>query len=264
VQPQQSERTEDYRREIIEIPSLRVTEVQSFEACPLQWHEKRFVLPKGESGPYARIGTAVHKVIELFVLGQLGGVEWSHIKFWLHNEGVSDDEIENCYRYLGELRNLGLRPIAVEIAFELSPVLGQLPLTGHMDLVGVARDGALTIVDHKTNRSRESVNVWRHRLQPVLYAWAARQLWPRYETYRFIIGYVNLHEFVQWDIDGEMNDELAVARYWQACREMQTYAARGQYEARLNDGCRFCPIKSRCPRLNAANNELLESIRGLK
>ncbi len=259
-----AELAEEYRQQLISVKALRVTGAQSFESCPHKWHVEQFGAGKRRESKYARIGTAVHKVAEMFVTGQIN-VPWSEVADWLRGEGVNAEETDNCFEYLHSLAVLGLRVIAVEQAFELEVAPGLIPLLGHMDLVAVSSREALVVLDHKTNRQSEPAATWARRLQPVLYSMAARRLYPGFAAQKFIIGYPNLGTFVEWDVDPAQNEAEAIERYAAIYRDMQLHSAKGFYEQRVHDGCRYCPVKSRCGALaDLGASVLIRSLGGLK
>lgn len=212
------------------------------------------------SSPYARIGTAVHSIVEQFLRGDRDLTDEQDIgnaRVFLAAEGLPAKEIDLCLKYCEDLRPW--RPAihrtdhtvypptpAVEHEFLLQmPGFGTW-IKGHMDAVFASPDKEwLKIVDHKTNRTADSESWWTEQFQPLLYSWAARQLWPGYKEYWYEIGYVNLGKRVTWQTT-EDHDNKLIERMSGIWARMYEMSVTGVFPAIFNDHCGWCPIRDGC------------------
>jgi CRISPR/Cas system-associated exonuclease Cas4 (RecB family) len=236
-----------YAEKLNELEYFRVTGLQEYENCPKKWAAERlFETGKQVSSKYAAIGTAVHAIIESHFKGEYA-VRESQIKY-MADAGVDAEEITKCFRYIDLLskERLQVGHLEMEFTLPLIPVEGAKPVRGHLDFVGI-QDDILTIVDHKTNRTFEPVDVWKKKLQTRLYSMALRQLWKDHgvNEIRFIIGYVNLGTFVRWSTTAEDDVETAerITKIW---NEIVEYTEKKEFEARLNDTCQYCSLTKVC------------------
>jgi hypothetical protein len=127
-----------------------------------------------------------------------------------------------------------------------------------MDCIALSPDGVVTILDHKTNRTLESEDVWRHKLQTRLYSMALRHLWPTVDAVRFIIGYVNLQEMVIWETTRE-DDVETQARINAIWHDLVSFSESAAFEERLNPACRWCARQDRCGTFRGTVLEFRES-----
>jgi len=238
------------------ITALRVTSAQSFEECPAKWFNENFVETERRDSPYATIGTAVHAIIERFLIARKAGEQafaiidkdenWSKIP--------NADERKNLRKYLDLLDKREYEIIATEYEFSFEMYPGYLPILGHIDLILFDKTTNTIIVwDHKTNRGYEGVEVWRHKLQPRLYTMAVRRMFPEAKNIRFVIGYVNLVTTVEWTITEE-DDLVTFGR----CGKIYGELERNQFETRIGTGCQYCSLRSTCLAFSAQVTEFKE------
>jgi hypothetical protein len=220
--------------------------MQAYEDCPRKWSmESMFEGPRMPS-KYAAIGTAVHSVVENHFRGTMMLKE--EREQYLAAHGVNTDEIVKCLRYIDLLKkqNVEVGVLEHEFTLPLIPIEGAKQVRGHMDLIGV-QNGVLTIVDHKTNRQLEPVAVWKHKLQTRIYSMAAREIWKAngVDTVRFIIGYVNLGEFVTWETTAadDVETKQRMMKIWD---ELVEYCKSQKFEERLCDVCKWCSVSDTC------------------
>lgn len=223
---------------------VRVTSLKLFEQCPHTWAFRYLNEGEQKRSKYGEIGTAVHLVIEHFISAMFGG-DSNENTVADALQKVPEEETEPLMNYLNALTGLTEgKLIALEYEFTLNmPGVGPA-IRGHMDAIFENKDGTIVILDHKTNRSYDTKVWWSKQLQPLLYAWAARKLWPG-RPVMFCIGYVNLGKCVPWLTEPEDDAylERRIARIWES---MQEYASVGSWPQTFNEHCKYCPIKDTC------------------
>jgi hypothetical protein len=178
---------------------------------------------------------------------------WSKPAAHLASQGVPDHEIEKCRVYCQGLIDEGMRER--KIALEERTVVRfihpdgrhePIGLSGSRDLTARGRkDGTVLIVDHKTNRAAEGVDVWAQRIQPIAYSVIARCVYPWATEIHFRIGYVNLGKTVEWVIDPALGDAL-VQKFLQACDDLRTFARWDEWPERINENCQWCQVRDKC------------------
>ena len=238
---------------IIAKPSfVRVTSLAMWFDCQYNWAQKFIHGVESESSQAASIGTAVHAIIEKFLRDGCVRDNLTTPGMMKHWRIIPNAEVENLISYLEWLSNANFTPFEIEQQFNLLVFANQPGLRGHIDCLAVSKTDPETvyIIDHKTNRSYEGVDVWSKRLQQLCYAYAVRKLYPQFKRVYFIIGYVNLQTFVSWETDPE-DDKLTEAKFSQFCLELEE-ACKSTYFARtINDKCNWCAERSTCPKLQS-------------
>ena len=226
-------------RTVRDMPSLRASTVTAFELCPRQWASRYYYGTEEKESAALRTGTAAHSVIEDALRGR--PLDLSVMKD-VKRPGESKAVLE----YVSSLEGLRAKTWLVEHRWELPWRSDAPPLSGTMDVVAVDPD-MLLIADHKTNRKPETVDDWKKKIQPRLYAYAARRLWDwtGYPMIRFQIGYVLLGIEREWTI-GPEEDDITIARVGTAWDAMLEYERLNGWPERLNPYCRYCPIKNYC------------------
>ena len=209
----------------------------------------------------AEIGTAAHTICEQYLLGIHAG-QYDAEKANAAYNVIPEAERANVHQYAESLRSLAVtKPLFIEERFGMQIIPGMPQISGMMDFVAEVPDG-LMILDHKTNRGYELVDVWRTKMQPMLYLYMARRLWPGYNKYMFQVGYINLNLTVQWESDPQ--DDARVEQILTgAWAQMQRYAANGDWPMTINDNCQWCPLKTICPEYQAAVNGMRTSLNEL-
>lgn len=243
---------------IRDLEYLRVTALRTFEECPHTWASRWLGGVEGDKSEAASIGTAVHAICEdlLMSLHQPGHEPADTTEHW---RIVPEHEQGNVHEYLESLAGLPLaRALAVEERFYTHMRDDAPPISGQWDFVAETHGGALLIVDHKTNRTAHSKDWWAAQLQPLMYAWAARQEWPEYKEVVFRIGYPNLGSSVQWVTDPADDDRLR-NRFNSIWTRMLEYEASRNWPQTINDNCTWCPVKSQCAEHNRVVNAFRDS-----
>jgi RecB family exonuclease len=243
-----------------ELPRIRVTTLQTFEKCPYRWAAEN--LYKGQprvDSPYAKIGTAVHKIVEGFLMQAFGGA--------VDDEGVKEawkivppNERQNIAEYLKSFGNLGVtQALVVEERYTMPLVEGMPDISGQTDFVYESGSETIVVHDHKTNRRREDVMEWKSKLQPLVYGLLIRREFPGYKRYMFSIGYVNAGQNVSFELTAQDEQDTYV-RLRSIWAEMQQYATDNSWPQRLNDECSYCPLADTCSTKSSAMREFKASV----
>ena len=241
-----------------DLTSLRVTQIAQFAACPRRWRAN--VLGEGEQSesPYARIGTAVHLVIERYLRGEFNLDSWLEQALYLEQEGVGPKEREHTRRYCAAMEPIRRNVVALEQEMVLEVRQDGPTVKGHIDAIFIECDANgkhhLIIRDHKTNRSHRGSMWWREQIQPRLYA-AMLSLEFKMPIH-FEIGYVNLGEVVRWTpTQAEMNDALQHSLdVWD---DIKTYKRMNFWPEFINDECSYCPLRNSCATLKESQRDFL-------
>ncbi len=177
---------------------LSFTRVDTFERCP-RLFRYQYVdgLPQAPA-PQLSFGSSVHAVLEwlydrkLPVLPPLEEVLRVLFEQW-DSTGYAEigrDEQLRAYEHAREVITrfhdrvsaAGFRlPAATEAWFEL-PVGTDIVVVGAIDRIDVDDDGALHVIDYKTNRRARTRAQVRSSLQLAIYALATRELYGRLPT----------------------------------------------------------------------------------
>lgn len=245
------------------ISGIRTTSVAVFEQCPASWYHRTIMpllnpdMPETQN-KYAKIGTTVHSVIEAFLRGEVTN-DPDVYRVLLYDAGATETEVENLQRYLDHLGELNPAEtcLAIEQEWKFKVDFVGLPLHGHIDAVFGLGD-TLLIVDHKTNRRYQNVEYWSNGNQPLMYAWAARKLWPQFKRVRFRIGYVNLGEDVEWETS-KLDDVALEAKLTEVWTCMAGYFRQNFFPYHVNEGCCYCPMRNECPEFESALKTLRNS-----
>ena len=249
---------------------IRPTSLRDFDECPDKWRVKYLDGFKGDrdgKNKASDIGTAVHSIIEMH-LKAMSGHEFDQVLFKREYAKIPVSETDALMAYLERLNEFaGMEVLGVEIEFVSSMIHGMPPIKGHIDAVFRDMDMNIIILDHKTNRSSNDETYWSSQLQQQIYALAARNVW-QCRSVDFRIGYVNLGYDVQWTITPQ-DDARTVRRITEIWEKMQQYSYEYQNERQHNlgahwprnvtEGCRWCPIQSRCIEYQESLNNFAKS-----
>lgn len=225
-------------------PQVSVNGIVEHARCPKRfaWTSVR-PLPR-TSGPSARVGTEVHRWIELRSQGQ---------STLLADEAMpdlSDDELhddaparepgtrERLRRAYEESRFAGLVPLHVERPFLLS--FGRFTVSGRIDAIFGTPGGAWEVVDWKTGRVPDAGDALA-RMQLDLYALACMEIWgKRREDVR--MTYLYLAHGVEVSHDAPDADEIRT----RVAGELAAIESRA-FPARPSERCRHCDFLTFCP-----------------
>lgn len=171
---------------------LSFTRVDTFERCPRRFRYQYVDgLPQAPA-PQLSFGTSIHTTLEWLydrkhpVLPTLEDTLRALYDAW-ESEGYAErdrDEQLAAYeharaiitRFHARVAAQGFRsPAATEAWFEL-PVGDDIVIVGAIDRIDVDDDGALHVIDYKTNRQARPVAQVRGSLQLAIYALATREL----------------------------------------------------------------------------------------
>jgi hypothetical protein len=254
-----------------QLQHLRTTSLRVFEQCPHTWAEQYLQWePPAEDdrSVYAAIGTAAHTICEhhLAEIGlhfetmQRQSVAQANLeKAWAT---IPANEMANVNDYLQSLTDFcfgeGWAPLAQELEFTLPIMPHMPPVRGHVDcLLWSKETNGLLILDHKTNRRLDPLSYWQADIQPALYSWAIRQMYPAHNL-QFRLGYVNIEAYYQWDApkDDDYDIQQRLARIWAT---MQGCEANGVWPERIGANCGFCQLKNTCVSLKESSDNLNES-----
>ncbi len=236
---------------LMELPVLRTTGFRDFEACPHTWALK-YLRPevKEKRTKFSNIGDAAHDIIETMLNTRWSGNlpdtavdEAAVTKAWMQ---IPDEEANNLHTYIDAILGIpATKLVGIEYEWRVELEGVGIPLKGTMDYVCELSDGSLLIVDHKTNRGHDTMAYWQSEIQPLMYAWAARKIWPQYEKIRYSLGYVNLGKSHDWVTDPD-EDAALEQRLRENWEDMVAYDAAGQWPMTPGDGCKWCPISTTC------------------
>ena len=247
-----------------DLQHLSASNLTAWEECPTRWACAYVLGMKSKPTEPMKIGSAVHKAIECVIKRQpFDGEHRATL------EKIPDTEKAALQQYVSALPTENI--IAAEYEATINWRAGVPPILMYIDLVYVDATGALVLVDHKTNRSYKGQEWWQRQLQPLIYAWAARVLWPQFPRVRFRIGYVNLGTDVEWETD-PADDALLLDRMGAAWDAMLAAWERfggdparmaDAFQPTLCDGCSQCPIQATCPLLQGALSNYQGFVQGL-
>jgi DNA helicase-2/ATP-dependent DNA helicase PcrA len=222
---------------------LSVSSVIDYARCPklFYWSQVR-PLPR-RSSPAARLGTEIHRWVELESRGQATLIdldEWPDLSLEERagEEGADRASAEALLKanYRAS-RFAPLTPLYAERPFILS--IENLVVGGRIDAIYGAFDGPWEVVDYKTGRRPGDDDPLRD-LQLDLYALACVDVWgKRPEDLTLTYFYLRTGEAVSkpaGDIDAT---RVRVAGALQAM-------ARGEFDPVPSDSCRWCDFLSFC------------------
>lgn len=244
-----------------DLQSVRVTAMAVMERCPKSWAEQTLLqrpYQKKRESTSAKIGTAAHTLIEFSIRSMFNmDVKYTDEELERCIGIIPEDEYRQLHKYIIKLREQfhGYMLLSVEDEFNIN-IDGFGPMiVGHMDAIlydPITKH--IIVLDHKTNRERESADEWFNRLQQCLYMYIVRR-WIDTDAYEvnkwsFCIGYVNVHTddmdpWVQWE-HPEEEDEKTVARMRSMWNDALIYEQQGIWPATANDKCGWCIIGDLC------------------
>jgi hypothetical protein len=137
------------------------------------------------------------------------------------------------------------RHIGIEQRFEL-PLAGWNFL-GFIDRIDDLGDDHIDVRDYKTNRvlfDRDQVD---NDLQPSIYLWAAKQLYPNAKKITFTF------DMLRHGIDMKTTrDEEQIESACNFVESLMRQSEVGPYPARLNEFCAWCDQRNQCPKYQNA------------
>ncbi|UYP17788.1 ATP-dependent helicase [Rhodococcus sp. Z13] len=247
---------------------LSPSTVEQLVTCPLRWMFERHGGSDGENS-FAVTGTLVHTLVQALA-GRIppDRIDQALEKAWdsvdLGAEWYARRELERTRRMLDTFSTWlrGTRDELTEIGVEvkvdgiLEPDSGDEPrvrLRGRIDRLERDPDGRPVIIDVKTAKNPVSKDAAREHAQLAAYQVAAAAgaidgvpaSEPGGARLVFVAKPHNKEGATQ-RVQPPLDDEALA--HWRSVIHEAAAATRGpQFLARVNDGCRHCPVLSSCP-----------------
>ena len=235
---------------------LSFSRIDAYQNCPRKFRYAYIDRLPGKPGPHLSFGTSIHGALEAFYdrklpecpseqdLLDLLYERWDstgfaevpreeQLAFYRH----AQDVLRRYHRRVAPTYRL---PADTEAWFEL-PVEYEAVVVGSIDRVDVDDDGALHVIDYKTNRKVRNRDRVAKSLQLSIYALACRHLYgalPRTVCLDFVVPGVEVRvEVDELDLDGARQAVLDTAA-----------AIRAEaYEPTPNPLCDWCDFRAICP-----------------
>jgi putative RecB family exonuclease len=236
---------------------LSFTRVDTFERCPRRYRYQYVDgLPQAPA-PQLSFGSSIHEVLEWLYdrkhpeLPSLEDTLQALFDAW-DTSGYEEEERDvqlEAYRHArdvvtsfhGRVAREGFRlPAATEAWFEL-PIGEDIVVVGAIDRVDVDDDGALHVVDYKTNRKARTRTQVRSSLQLAIYALATEELYgklPRSVALDFVVPGVSVRVPVE---------ELDLAAVPARLQEVAARIRAGEDTPTPHRLCDWCDFRSICP-----------------
>jgi DNA helicase II / ATP-dependent DNA helicase PcrA len=219
--------------------SLSVTGVIEYARCPKRfyWSAVR-PLPRF-SGPAARVGTQVHRWIELRSRGQASLLEDDDVPDLTAEElAGGTGTVDRLRRTFQDSRFAGEVPLFAERPFLLR--LGDFMVGGRIDAIYPLADGRWEVVDYKTGRVPSTADAIAN-LQLDLYALACVDIWgKRPDDLLLTYLYLSTGDVVTHGVD---NVGDVRARILRSLGEL----ASGRFEPTPGPQCHWCDFLPFCP-----------------
>nr|WP_241385904.1 ATP-dependent DNA helicase [Rhodococcus sp. CH91] len=247
---------------------LSPSTVEQLSTCPLRWMFERHGGSDGENS-HAVTGTLVHTLVQALA-GRIppDRVDQALEKAWdsvdLGAEWYARRELERTRRMLdtfstwlqgtrGELTEIG---VEVKVDGILEPDSGDKPrvrLRGRIDRLERDADGRPVVIDVKTAKNPVSKDAARDHAQLAAYQVAAAAgaiegvpaATPGGARLVFVAKPHNKEGATQ-RVQPPLDDE-GLAQWREIIHEAAAATRGPQFVARVNDGCRHCPVLSSCP-----------------
>ncbi len=235
---------------------LSFSRVDTYTTCPAQFRYSYVDRLPSKPSPHLSFGTSIHAALERFYDRKLPACPTEEellgylYEAW-DSRGFADadrDEQLSFYRHAQDvLRRFHRReapryrlPATTEAWFEL-PVADEAVVVGSIDRVDVDDDGALTVIDYKTNRKVKDRARVRRSLQLAIYALACEELFgrlPAAVALDFVVPGIEVRVPIdELDLDAARNTVIATA---QAVRSEQ-------FAPTPNRLCGWCDYRALCP-----------------
>lgn len=227
--------------------------ISSFNECPKRWAAAHFYGKKGNEDGF-RFGTAFHEMMEkVDNVDPQNGLSILVDSYFDDEEerGMVHDSVMDLQEYDRLNEHVSMQR---ELHFEipLEDAQGDIVLIGHIDQLIFVNDQTLMIRDFKTNRNIEPAVVWNNKIQPRIYNWAVRKLYPQVEKILFQVVYPRYAHRVTWEMQPEAQAlPIYIKKIWLM---MESYLKQGSasgdviklFPAALNAYCGWCPIRDEC------------------
>lgn len=198
-----------------------------------------------ESGPHAQLGTAIHKVLEIYrenpsltkqqLIGILNKNFDAKAEQFLFKEGCRMIwKLDPRQIFLGEL-------VGVEKEFE--EVIEGIPVRGIIDKIEKVGD-EFVVTDYKTNKKVEPTD-YHHQL--ALYDVVMEKLYPGTQR-RYELFYVRHGQSVEMKFSPEQAEQMigSVTRIMHYVKENAENPAEFPKLPNRAPMCRYCPLQNSC------------------
>jgi DNA helicase-2/ATP-dependent DNA helicase PcrA len=233
---------------------LSASAVDTYERCPLQFKLERDWRMAREVPAAMQYGAAMHRVLRTYYdsvrLGRPKSDEElievfrndlaaARIVEDYQHELYEKQGVEQLRDFLAAARSAAVPQVLhTEETFEIR--VGGTTVAGRIDRIDRSDDGGVVIVDYKTGKARDQEDADRS-LQLSLYALAAREKWGyRVNSLAFHNVEENVPVFTR-------RSDLQLA---EACDRVEAVArsiADGNFRAKVDFHCGFCPYRNLCP-----------------
>lgn len=248
---------------------LSFSRVDTYQNCGLKYRFAYVDKLPTKPSPQLSFGKSVHSALEAFYdrkLPELPPVDllldtlydtWDTSGF----AELSRDEQTSYYRHAQDvLRRFYDRvkgtyrlPMATEQWFEM-PMGENVTVVGSIDRVDVDDNGALHVIDYKTNRKAKTYRDVSRSLQLSLYALACEYLYgrlPETVALDFVVPGASVAvPVVELDLDGAK----------QAVQDAAAAIRAEAFEAQPNPLCGWCDFKALCPAWSGPSGESLAEL----
>jgi DNA helicase II / ATP-dependent DNA helicase PcrA len=233
---------------------LSASAVDTYERCPLQFKlERDWRMPR-DIPAAMQYGAAMHRVLRTYYDSVRAGRPKSDDELLeLLREDLSSAGLQDRYQHelyekqgieqLREFLEASRATTAHEVlhteeSFETR--FGEIAVVGRIDRIDRAPDGSVVILDYKTGKARTQEDA-DESLQLSIYALAAQEKW----GYR--VGSLAFH-----NLEGNVSvaTRRSLVQLEDAKERVQSAAegiAAGDFRAKVDFHCAFCPYRSVCP-----------------
>lgn len=212
----------------ISLPSFTVTQLATFDQCPLRYkYLYVFNLPpdpglerekEEEMIEESTFGTVIHKTLEEYILSRKEGEEWreseliSKFRSLAKAHGITDREIRNVYereaksillRFLDNSENQIGNIVRVEQPFHL--FIEDCEIRGIIDRIDRSSGNGYHIIDYKTNRQK---NEQPYVLSMQLYKWGAEKVLGYSPVEKLSLYWLRHNELAKIEIGKDMEHNL--------------------------------------------------------
>ncbi|HEY6338924.1 MAG TPA: ATP-dependent DNA helicase [Candidatus Sulfotelmatobacter sp.] len=247
--------------EWIELPAtpglharLSASAVDTYERCPLQFKlERDWRMPR-DIPAAMQYGAAMHRVLRTYYDSVRDGRAKSddelidQLRQDLSSAGIQDRYQHELYEKQGveqlrdflESARVAAAPevLHTEEAFEVR--FGETVVVGRIDRIDRAPDGSVRVLDYKTGKARTQEDA-DESLQLSIYSLAAQEKW----GYR--VGSVAFHNLEGNVAVATRRSILQLEEARERVRAAAQGIAAGDFRAKPDFHCSFCPYRSVCP-----------------